>query len=160
MTVNSIPVYIEIGMVSHFDSLCRPLKRAPIFLCCNRGVWGFASRFARLLRPHRPHAPLKRCGSTPSLRLYRPPGSKFRGRADRKLIAKLGFVGLIYIALLWPHIKLFPLRMVTVVVLALVLVALVVILAICMVIQFFFKSRFLYLPGRFRNFIKFCGLAA
>jgi hypothetical protein len=65
----------------------------------------------------------------------------------------LGFVGLIYIML-------FPLRMVTVVILALVLVALVVILAICMVIQFFFKSRFLYLPGRFRNFIKFCRLTA
>ena len=63
MTVNSIPIYIEIDTVSCFDSLCRPLKRAPIFLCCNRGVT---------------HAPLKRGGSTPSLRLYRPPGSKFR----------------------------------------------------------------------------------
>ena len=55
---------------------------------------------------------------------------------------------------------LFPLRMVTVVVLALVLVALVVILAICMVISVFFKSRFLYFPRRFRNFVKLCRLAA
>ena len=61
MTVNPIPIYIEIGTVSCFDSLCRPLKRAPIFLCCNRGVT---------------HAPLKRGGSTPSLRLYRPKGLK------------------------------------------------------------------------------------
>ena len=65
--------------------------------------------------------------------------------------------GLIYIAL---DIMLFPLRMVTVVVLALVLVPLVVILAISVVISFLFESRFLYLPGRFRKFIKFCRLAA
>ena len=78
----------------------------------------------------------------------------------RKQPHNLGFVGLIYIALLWPHIKLFPLRMVTVVVLALVFVALVVILAISVVISFLFESRFLYFPGRFRNFIKFCGLTA
>ena len=62
MTVNSIPIYIEIDTVSHFVSLCRPLKRAPIFLNCNRGVT---------------HAPPQRGGSTPSLRLYRPTGSKF-----------------------------------------------------------------------------------
>ena len=73
MTVNSIPIYIEIDTVSYCDSLCRPLKRAPIFLCCNRGVT---------------HAPLKRGGSTPSLRLYRPSGSKFRRLC---LLAKLEF---------------------------------------------------------------------
>ena len=50
--------------------------------------------------------------------------------------------------------------MVTVVVLALVLVALVVILAISVVISFLFESRFLYFPRRFRNFIQFCRLTA
>ena len=77
MTVNSIPIYIEIDTVSHFVSLCRPLKRAPIFLNCNRGVT---------------HAAPQRGGSTPSLRLYRPTGSKFREPTARHFIDKLGFV--------------------------------------------------------------------
>ena len=74
MTVNSIPICIEIETVSYFGSLCRPLKRAPIFLCCNRGVT---------------HAPPQRGGSTPSLRLYRPTGSKLRALRAPEQIDKL-----------------------------------------------------------------------
>ena len=75
-----------------------------------------------------------RCTGLPLPVLLHPYGTrKIRGLDDRMRLDNLGFVGLIYIML-------FPLRMVTVVVLALVLVPLVLILAISVIIPLLFEG--------------------
>ena len=77
MTVNSIPVYIEIDTVSYFDSLCRPLHGLLYFFAVIEGLR--TPRLSGAAPPHRYDYTALRAQNSAPLTL-------------RKLLDKLTFV--------------------------------------------------------------------